>query len=94
MATENHCAPARARFRVEYIPGRGFVVVDPDGNRAANFYAQEAHALTARDGAQKAWDAKHGRKARPCLCCGKTFGSEGNHNRLCAPCRAKSYEFA
>lgn len=27
---------------------------------------------------------------RPCLCCGKTFTSEGAHNRLCAHCRSKS----
>lgn len=32
------------------------------------------------------------RKARmrkqSCLCCGRSFLSEGTHNRLCKPCRA------
>lgn len=26
---------------------------------------------------------------RPCLCCQRPFESEGKHNRLCDPCRAK-----
>lgn len=24
---------------------------------------------------------------RPCLCCKRVFGSEGNHNRICSPCK-------
>ena len=28
--------------------------------------------------------------ARPCLCCGQTFPSQGPHNRLCVVCRHKS----
>lgn len=28
-----------------------------------------------------------GHKVRPCMCCGKTFPSEGPHNRMCGPCR-------
>ena len=28
-------------------------------------------------------------KFRPCLCCTKTFLSEGPHNRLCPDCRKK-----
>ena len=27
---------------------------------------------------------------RPCMCCRKTFYSEGPHNRLCSGCRTKS----
>lgn len=27
---------------------------------------------------------------RACLCCGKSFASQGPHNRLCSTCRAKS----
>ena len=26
-------------------------------------------------------------RSRDCLCCGKRFMSEGNHNRMCGPCR-------
>lgn len=87
MGTDNYAKPHLAKFRVEYVPGRGFVVVDPNGNWAANYYTQESHALTARDGAQKAWDAKHKRKQRPCLRCGTDFMSEGIHNRMCNRCR-------
>lgn len=29
------------------------------------------------------------RGARPCLCCGRVFDSEGIHNRLCNPCRLR-----
>ena len=25
---------------------------------------------------------------RPCMCCRKTFDSEGSHNRLCGPCKS------
>lgn len=28
---------------------------------------------------------------RPCMCCGKRFQSEGNHNRLCGYCKNKSH---
>lgn len=27
---------------------------------------------------------------RPCMCCGRTFQSEGPHNRLCQKCRTTS----
>lgn len=30
------------------------------------------------------------RRQRLCMCCGKTFLSEGAHNRLCTTCRALS----
>lgn len=30
------------------------------------------------------------KRARVCLCCNRTFNSEGAHNRLCTTCRAKS----
>ena len=29
-------------------------------------------------------------RTRPCLCCGKSFTSDGPHNRLCNTCRTKS----
>ena len=90
MATENHSAPMQATFRVEYMAGRGFVVVDPNGKHVSSFYKQKNPALTTRDGAQKAWDAKHKRIDRPCLSCGNTFKSEGIHNRLCDRCRGRS----
>lgn len=30
------------------------------------------------------------RISRPCLCCGRSFDSEGPHNRLCPSCRKLS----
>ncbi len=30
-------------------------------------------------------------QTRPCMCCEKTFLSEGKHNRLCDTCRTKFY---
>lgn len=29
---------------------------------------------------------------RPCMCCAKTFSSEGPHNRLCGNCRSKDQD--
>lgn len=45
--------------------------------------------------AREGWERKRvARQAqlvdRPCMCCGKTFGSEGIHNRLCEVCRTRS----
>lgn len=28
---------------------------------------------------------------RPCMCCGKTFTSDGPHNRLCGACRTRQF---
>ena len=33
--------------------------------------------------------ARAGYRQRPCMCCEKTFLSEGKHNRLCDTCRTK-----
>jgi hypothetical protein len=35
-------------------------------------------------------DARKSRQRRPCLCCGRTFYSEGPHHRMCINCRRKS----
>lgn len=32
-------------------------------------------------------------RTRACLCCGRSFDSEGFHNRLCGPCRHHSEPF-
>lgn len=29
-------------------------------------------------------------QTRPCMCCGRSFASEGKHNRLCQPCCSSS----
>lgn len=34
---------------------------------------------------------KPGARRRPCLGCGRSFNSEGRHNRMCDPCRADAW---
>lgn len=86
MGTENHTKPELAKFRVEFLPGRGHYVVDPSGERVSVFESLgRAHDI--RHAKQMAYDAAKKRKVRPCLCCGRDFQSEGAHNRMCTPCR-------
>ncbi|MCB1395945.1 MAG: hypothetical protein KDJ98_08225 [Rhodobacteraceae bacterium] len=80
--------PGRARFRVEYVTGRGYQVVDPDG-RIVLQPTQRDIAEAKRAALQAALDTKARRGPRPCLCCGRVFESEGIHNRMCAPCRGR-----
>lgn len=35
-------------------------------------------------------EARANGQRRPCLCCGRTFRSEGPHHRMCINCRSKS----
>lgn len=81
-------APAFARFTVGHIARRGWVVRDPDGRMASEIIAARSSAEMLRDRLQHEADAKAKRGPRPCMCCGKTFESEGIHNRLCPHCRA------
>lgn len=80
--------PLHARFRVEYRPGAGHVVLDPEGRAA--FGPTPFREAAERDCAamQAEADRKAGRGPRACLCCGATFRSAGHGNRLCKPCRA------
>jgi hypothetical protein len=70
---------------------RGFVVVDDADNGivAGPFPTREA-ALQARTVAYAR--LKPVTQVRPCLCCDAPFPSEGAHNRLCDPCRARGSE--
>jgi hypothetical protein len=82
--------PGRARYRVEYVPGRGYVVVDPEGRIVRQPGNNKDQAIAARDSLQAKADTAARRGPRACLCCGQSFASEGIHNRLCNPCRTKS----
>lgn len=86
MGTENHSKPAFGRFRIEFLPGRGHYVVDPDGNRVSTFDSLGRIELIC-DAKQREADRAKKRASRPCLCCGATFASEGVHNRMCNTCR-------
>ena len=84
----NHhlCKPAFARWTMEYVPGTGWRLVDPDGKPGTAFYTRD-RAETALEAAQARSDALRNRRRRACLCCGREFLSEGLHNRMCDPCR-------
>ena len=89
MGTENHSKPEFGKYRVEYLPGRGHYVVDPDGNRVTGFDSRgRMKDICATK--QRASELAKGRKQRPCMCCGETFASEGVHNRRCNPCRSRA----
>lgn len=90
LGTENHAKPSNAKFRVEYLPARGHFVVSPHGERVSIFYRGEDQAQAECDAKQRQADAKAKRGARPCLCCGATFTSQGIHNRMCNPCRHRA----
>lgn len=81
--------PGFARYRAEYDPATSrFFVVDPEGCRVWGPGAQ-ALAEIKRDALQAVLDTAAKRGPRKCLCCGKGFASEGIHNRMCDPCRAR-----
>lgn len=88
----NHhvCKPAYARWTMEYVAGKGWRLVDPDGRPGSAFYTK-GRALTALDAAQARADAARGRQQRRCLCCGESFLSEGIHNRMCDACRKRDF---
>ncbi len=86
----NHhvCKPAYQRWTMEYLPGRGWRLVDPEGNPGDAIYTRD-RAETAMEAAQARTDALRQRRRRACLCCGHEFASEGIHNRMCDPCRQR-----
>jgi hypothetical protein len=82
----HYAKPDRARWTMEYITGKGWRLVDPDGKPQSAFYTKD-RAQTALDAAQARTDAERKRCRRRCLCCGGEFQSEGIHNRMCDTCR-------
>lgn len=82
--------PAFMRFRAEFLPGKGYAVVDPDGRICAAITPFRPQAEQLRDRLQREADARAKRGPRACLGCGATFQSEGIHHRLCKACRGRS----
>lgn len=76
-----------ARFRLEYTTGRGWFVLNPDGEKVAGPFGDQNKAAMSRDARQAEDDARRKRGPRHCLCCGHIFQSEGIHNRMCDDCR-------
>ena len=79
--------PKAEVWGMEFLPGRGWRLIDPHGRRQNAFYASADRAATALEGAQSRTDKARKRIDRPCLCCRSVFASEGIHNRLCDRCR-------
>lgn len=84
------CKPAYARWTMEFMSGRGWRLVSPDGQPQTAIYGSRDKAQRALDAAQARTDAARRRGTRSCMCCQKPFESEGIHNRLCTSCRGLS----
>lgn len=68
-----------------YVPYRGGFIVKINGKNAGKMIASRRDA--------KAAVAKLRGQVRPCLTCGRKIISEGPHHRLCAYCRARSWDY-
>jgi len=76
------------------------VCSDVRGLRAAGATLKEIMALTGLSGGQINYRLyaqgqenrlpRKGRQERRCMCCGRTFPSEGAHHRLCDRCRKET----
>ena len=86
----NLSKPALAKFRTDYLPGRGYAVFSPEHRKVAGPFASEPEAQAACADLQLKADQAKRRKVRPCLSCGHEFQSEGIHNRMCNSCRNRA----
>jgi len=66
--------------------GAGYAVFDPASGARVSA-ACHHHALAAAMALRM--ERRRARRARPCLCCGSTFASDGPHHRLCRNCLAR-----
>lgn len=85
----NQPKPQFARYRIEYLTGKGYQVLDPNGRIAIDPTPVREVAQAACAHLQAAADRKAKRGPRPCMCCGTVFESAGIHNRMCGRCRDK-----
>ena len=83
-----HFDTYRPRFRVERITGQ-YRIIGPDGAPLDQKFTCKSAAETRCTSMQQEADAAAKRVARPCMCCGRVFESEGIHNRLCGFCRSR-----
>lgn len=92
MSSNYVAKPVPARlYQAEYLNGVGWRVVGPDGVLPEEYPSKNAACAAA--GTKNAVTARAaGRVQRSCMCCQKTFLSEGKHNRLCDHCRRSGAE--
>lgn len=86
---ETYRRPPVRVFRTEYLPGKGYAVLDPDGGMCGAPMKFRHLADHLRGRLQREADAKSKRGPRACLGCSATFDSEGIHHRLCNGCRRR-----
>ena len=89
MGMEKSHRKPRSKFTVALVPGGGYAVLDPKGERVA-MRPRRDNAEMACAAHQQIADREAKRMQRPCLCCGAGFLSAGVHNRLCGSCRGRS----
>lgn len=77
------------KYQVERIAGF-WRITDPQGGLVGREYACRTNAESACHRLQLQADRKHKRGPRACLCCARTFDSEGIHNRMCPACRQRT----
>jgi hypothetical protein len=80
------------RYRVYLMSGRGFVVLDPKGDRVTEPVSSRDRAVEKCAQLQMEHDRPAKRGPRACLCCGTKFASEGVHNRMCGKCRGREVD--
>lgn len=68
---------------VRWTVGHSYVVQDAAGKVVSQEYWKKHHAETAAERLTRAARVK----TRACLCCRKSFESEGPHHRMCGTCR-------
>lgn len=62
--------------------GTKYIVVDAEGRQCSGLGQRDAIVRK-----MERLEREARLKARPCLCCGATFASEGAHHRMCDDCR-------
>lgn len=71
----------------KWVSGRKlWAVWDGDGQQLSGAYYTRDEALARWETLVAAERQKRTAGERPCMCCGRTFLSEGIHNRLCQSC--------
>jgi hypothetical protein len=76
----------RPVFTVLHVAGAGWIVLDREGVKCSAPVDSKHVAQARRDRLQADADRRAKRGARPCMCCGAVFESQGIHNRLCGMC--------
>ena len=68
----------------------GKILDRPASSISSRFETLASHAAGVKRAILFTETPKSCSRTRPCLCCGKSFASDGPHNRLCSTCRTKS----